>query len=74
MCLAKVYLKGNGEKELLLESVAFMEVKNNRLLLSTIFGERKEIEAGIQEVDFQNSNIILAKPDESEGKWAAFRP
>ena len=61
MCLGKVYLNKKGERELLLESVAFIEIDEKRLLLSTIFGEQKEIEAGIKEIDFQNSNIILER-------------
>jgi predicted RNA-binding protein len=63
MCLAKVYLKEKGERELLLESVAFVEIEGQRLLLSTIFGEQKEIAAGIKEIDFQNSRIILERAD-----------
>jgi len=63
MCLAKAYLQENGEKELLLQEVAFIEIENKRLLLSTIFGEQKEIEANIKQIDFHNSNIILERPD-----------
>ena len=63
MCLAKAYLQEKGEKKLLLQEVAFIEIENKRLLLSTIFGEQKEIEADIKQIDFQNSNIILERPD-----------
>ncbi len=63
MCLAKAYLQEKGEKELLLQEVAFIEIENKRLRLSTIFGEQKEIEADIKQIDFQNSNIILERPD-----------
>ena len=63
MCLAKAYLKGKGERELLLEAVAFIEIEDRQLRLSTIFGEKKEIEADIREIDFQNSSIILERPN-----------
>ena len=63
MCLAKVYLKEKGEKELLLESVAFVKSGEKQLLLSTIFGEQKEIEASIREIDFQNASIVLERAD-----------
>jgi len=63
MCLAKAYLQQKGEKELLLQEVALVEIENKKLLLSTIFGEQKEIEADIKQIDFQNSNIILERPD-----------
>jgi predicted RNA-binding protein len=63
MCLAKAYLQEKGKRELLLQEVALIEVENKRLLLSTIFGEQREIEADIKQIDFQNSNVILERPD-----------
>ena len=62
MCLAKAYLMGNGQRELLLEEVALIEIRDKKLRLSTIFGEKKELEAVIKAVDFQNSSIILERP------------
>jgi predicted RNA-binding protein len=60
MCLAKAYLeKGQGDRELVLESVSLVEIKGDRLQLSTIFGEEKEISAVVREIDFENSRIIL---------------
>jgi predicted RNA-binding protein len=59
MCLAKVYLKEKGKKELVLDSVAFVKIGDRQILLSTLFGEQKEIEASIKEIDFENSSIIL---------------
>lgn len=63
MCLAKAYLEGEGEKELLLEEVALIEIDDKMLRLSTIFGERKEMEGVIKSVDFQNSRVIVEKPN-----------
>jgi predicted RNA-binding protein len=62
MCLAKAYLVGNGQRELLLEEVALIEISDKKLRLSTIFGEKKELEAVIKAVDFQNSNVVLERP------------
>lgn len=62
MCLAKAYLVGNGQRELLLEEVALIEIRDKKLRLSTIFGEKKELEAVIKAVDFQNSNVVLERP------------
>jgi len=61
MCLAKAYLMGDGQRELLLEEVALIEIRDKKLRLSTIFGEKKELEAVIKAVDFQNSSIILER-------------
>ena len=60
MCLAKAYLEKNAEdRELVLESVSLVEIRGDRLRLSTIFGEEREISAAIREVDFENSRIII---------------
>ncbi|MFC1955696.1 CooT family nickel-binding protein [Chloroflexota bacterium] len=60
MCLSKAYVESNGERELLFEEVTSLEVKDDRLLLKTLLGEQKEIEASIKEIDFLTHNIILA--------------
>ncbi|MBM4463079.1 MAG: CooT family nickel-binding protein [Chloroflexi bacterium] len=62
MCLAKAYLRGDGQRELLLQDVALIEIRDKTLRLSTIFGEEKEIEAVIRTVDFQNSSVVLERP------------
>jgi len=61
MCLAKAYLRKDSEKELLMEEIAFMQIGDKKLLLRTIFGEQKEVEADLKEIDFADSNIILEK-------------
>ncbi len=59
MCLAKAYVGSNGEKELLMEEIASLKVKEGKLLVTTLFGEQREIEASIREIDFMASSIIL---------------
>ena len=59
MCLSKAYIENNGEKKLLAEEVASVEVKGNQILLKTLFGEKKEIEASIREINFVSNSIIL---------------
>ena len=61
MCLAKAYLRKDGEKEFLMEEIAFMQIGGKKLLLRTIFGEENEVEADLKEIDFANSNINLKK-------------
>jgi predicted RNA-binding protein len=61
MCLAKAYLSGKGEKELLMEEVTSVRVENGRLLVTTLFGEKREIAASIREIDFRASRILLEK-------------
>jgi len=58
MCLAKAYLKDSAE-EPLLKDIASVEVKDGKLLIKTLFGEQKEIEANIRAIDFMKSSILL---------------
>ncbi len=59
MCLSKAYVEINGERELLMEEVTLMEIKDNKLLLTTLFGEQKEIGASIKQIDFLTHSIFL---------------
>ncbi len=61
MCLANAYLSKNGERELLMREIAYLGVGDEKLLLRTLFGEQKEVEAKLREIDFANSSIILEK-------------
>jgi predicted RNA-binding protein len=63
MCLAKAYLGEKGEKQLLAEEVTSVRAENGRLLVTTLFGEKKEVAARIREIDFRASHIILEKSD-----------
>jgi predicted RNA-binding protein len=59
MCLSKVYVARNGEPELVMTEVASMRIENDRLLLSDLLGEQKEIVARIREIDFLTHRITL---------------
>jgi len=61
MCLGKAYLEADNKRELILDSIASLEIDGTKLKLSTIFGDQKEIEATIKEIDFEGSRIILTK-------------
>jgi len=59
MCLSKAYLARNGDKELLLEEIAAVTINDDRLLFKTLFGEEKEIQAHIKEIDFTTHSLLL---------------
>ncbi|HWR70705.1 MAG TPA: CooT family nickel-binding protein [Dehalococcoidia bacterium] len=61
MCLGKAYIEADNKRELILDSIALIEIADTKLKLSTIFGDQKEIEARIKEIDFEGSRIILTK-------------
>jgi predicted RNA-binding protein len=62
MCLSKVYFDRGGRKEVLLEEVASVTVDDGRLQLKTLFGEQKEIDARIKEIDLLAHSILLEDP------------
>ena len=59
MCLSKVYIVRNGNRELLMEEVASVDTKEDKLLFKTLFGEQKEVGARIREIDFLTHTILL---------------
>jgi predicted RNA-binding protein len=63
MCLSKAYVDSNGNRELLMEEVASISTRDNKLLLETLFGEQKEIAAKIKQIDFLKHSIFLENTD-----------
>ena len=61
MCLAKAYIGTNGENELLMEEITSVKAEGGKLLVTSLFGEKKEIAASIKEIDFRASSIVLEK-------------
>jgi predicted RNA-binding protein len=61
MCLAKAYLGEPEENEMILEDVASVKIDGGKLQLRTFFGEQKEIEGSIKEINFRSGNIIIEK-------------
>jgi predicted RNA-binding protein len=59
MCLSKVYVNRNNKRELLLEEIASVEIVNGKLVFKTLFGEQKEIEANIREIDFLSHSLVV---------------
>ena len=59
MCLAKVYIGNDDERELLMEEIASLKMEGGKLLMTSLFGEEREIEASIKEIDFMGSRIVL---------------
>ncbi len=66
MCLSKAYVRRNGERQLLMEEIASVDIDGDRLLFKTLFGERKEIGANIREIDFTTHSILLENLREAD--------
>jgi len=64
MCLAEVYLTDEqqaGTGELVLADVAYIESEQDELIVSTMFGETKVVEAKIHAVDFMRNTVTLRR-------------
>ena len=59
MCLSKVYFNRDGKKEIILEEVASIVATGGKLQLKTLFGEQREIDAHIKEVDLLAHSVLL---------------
>jgi len=59
MCLSKAYIEKAGKKEFLMTDIASVKVDGRKLVLSSLFGEKKEITAVIREIDFTTSLLKL---------------
>lgn len=59
MCESNAYIFRNGSEELIMESVDFLKPEGNAILLKSIFGEEKKVEARIREMDLTRHKIVL---------------
>lgn len=67
MCLSKAFLATGDKEELLMTDIASVQVKKGKLVLKTLFGQRKEIPAAIREVDFLGGRLVLTSPTGKKG-------
>jgi predicted RNA-binding protein len=52
MCLSKAYTVKDGKKEFLMTDITSVKVAGEKLVLSSLFGEKKTFNASILEIDF----------------------
>ena len=61
MCLATVYIENNGQREEVMQDVAWIVPESGWLQLITLLGESRSFQAKIKGIDLVNSLIILEK-------------
>jgi predicted RNA-binding protein len=59
MCLSKAYIVKDGKKEFLMTDIASVKVNGDKLVLSSLFGEKKLFSANILEIDFTANTLKL---------------
>ena len=79
MCLATVYIEDDGQREEVMQDVAWVEPANVGLQLITLLGERQSLQARIERIDLINGLVILKRmtadsservPGDQKGKLA----
>ena len=59
MCLSKAFYMKNGKKEVVAEDIASVHIENGKLVFRSLFGEQKQVQARISEIDFVGNGIRL---------------
>jgi len=62
MCESTVYLKEGKQEKVLMKDVAAVRSQGGKLLLTSILGERLEVEAVVAELDFMGHRIVVEGP------------
>ncbi len=61
MCEANAYLIENGEETLLMEAVDTVTPESNGILLTSIFGDQKVVDADIHSLSLVDHKVYLQK-------------
>ena len=60
MCESNAYyVTSDGREELIMENVDYLKLDGNKLLLRSIFGEERTLQATIREMDLTGHKILL---------------
>ena len=59
MCESNAYLQKDGKEELLLENVTFLRPKDGKIVIKSLFGDEKEIDGNIVEIDLMSHRIVF---------------
>jgi predicted RNA-binding protein len=79
MCLARVYIEDDGQREEVMQDVAWIRPVNGGLQLISLLGESKVLQAHVESIDLMNSLIVLKRtttdspervPGDQEGRLA----
>jgi predicted RNA-binding protein len=61
MCLATAYVEDDGQREEVMQDVAWIKPENGGLQLITFLGESRLFQAKIKSVDLVNGSIVLER-------------
>ena len=59
MCLSVAYVIDNGQKEEIMNDVAFLKAEGNGFRLTTLMGDNTFVEGSIASIDFMNDHSVV---------------
>jgi predicted RNA-binding protein len=59
MCLSTVYVDSGGQRQKVMQDVAFMEAENDGYIMSDLFGIKKFVQGKIKRLDFVDEHAVL---------------
>ncbi len=67
MCESTVYLKDGDEEKVLMKDVVAVLPRGGTLVLTSVLGEKLEVEAAFSEIDLMGHRIVVEKTRRSGG-------
>ena len=61
MCQSNAYLEHDGQQQLIIEEVGLIRPEGDKILLISIFGEERLLDANIKMIDLIHHKIVLEK-------------
>ena len=61
MCLATVFVENDGQRERVMQDVAWIKPTDGGLQLTTLLGESRLFQAQIESIDLMKSTIVLKR-------------
>ncbi len=61
MCQSNAYLECDGQEEIIIEDVGLVRPMGDKILLISVFGEERIVDAKIKEIDLLHHRVVLEK-------------
>ena len=59
MCLSVAYIVDNGQREEVMNDVAFLKAEGHGFMLTTLLGDNRFVEGRIESIDFMNEHSVV---------------
>jgi predicted RNA-binding protein len=74
MCLATVYIEDDGQREQVMQDVAWIKPTDGGLQLTNLLGESRLLQAQIESIDLMKSLVVLKRMTTDSARGASADP